>query len=162
MLRTCVTSALQWSSPAANQSHQGPDWASFHGRLLALSSAPPLGIRNHQLNKAIGCVTVLNARWAMRAWRLAGRWTSQLEALSRRKFTLSSSIQKDQGIADILRHGKNEDNLSVNGWVKSIRKQKRIAFAAVGDGSTTQSLQAVLKPEDAAKYVCETNCIAIY
>ena len=98
----------------------------------------------------------------MRAWRLAGRWTSQLEVLSRRTFTLSTSVQKDQGIADILRHGKNEDNLSVNGWVKSIRKQKRIAFAAVGDGSTTQSLQAVLKPEDAAKYVCETNCIAIY
>ena len=38
------------------------------------------------------------------------------------------------------------------GWVRSVRKQKRIAFAAVGDGSTISSLQAVLKPEDAAKY----------
>jgi hypothetical protein len=33
-----------------------------------------------------------------------------------------------------------------------VRKQKRIAFAAVGDGSTINSLQAVLKPEDATKY----------
>lgn len=77
--------------------------------------------------------------------------------LSRRGFTVSSRVQKDQSIVDILRSGKDEESLSVNGWVRSVRKQKRIAFAAIGDGSTTGSLQAVLKPEDAAKYVNLTN-----
>jgi asparaginyl-tRNA synthetase len=97
----------------------------------------------------------------MRAWRTAGRWTSRLEVLSRREFSLSSRVQKGQSIAEILRSSKNKDNLSVNGSVKSVRKQKRVAFAALGDGTTTQSLQAVLKPEDAAKYVGKTNSIAI-
>jgi len=36
--------------------------------------------------------------------------------------------------------------------VRSVRKQKRVAFAAIGDGSTTGSLQAVLKPEQAIGY----------
>ena len=151
MSPTCVTSALPVEQSAANHAHQGPDWASFHER-LALSSAPLLGIRNHHLNEEIGCVArFLSVWWAMRAWRPAKRWTSQLDALSRRAFTLSSRVRKDKGIADLLRYGENADNLSVYGWVKSVRKQKRIAFAAVGDGTTTQSLQAVLKPEDAAK-----------
>ena len=37
--------------------------------------------------------------------------------------------------------------VEVHGWVRSIRKQKRVAFAAVGDGSCPDGLQAVLSPE---------------
>ena len=39
--------------------------------------------------------------------------------------------------------------LSVTGFIKSVRKQKRVAFVAVNDGSCPEGLQAVLSPEDA-------------
>ncbi|KAK8168434.1 asparaginyl-tRNA synthetase [Phyllosticta citrichinensis] len=39
------------------------------------------------------------------------------------------------------------ETVSVNGWVRSVRKQKRIAFAAVGDGSSLAPLQVVMSPE---------------
>ena len=39
--------------------------------------------------------------------------------------------------------------LTLNGFVRSLRKQKRVAFAAVGDGSSLQTVQAVLTPEQA-------------
>ncbi|KAK3109304.1 asparaginyl-tRNA synthetase, partial [Teratosphaeriaceae sp. CCFEE 6253] len=42
-------------------------------------------------------------------------------------------------------------DVDVYGWVRSVRRQKRVAFAAVGDGSTFEPLQAVLRPEDAAE-----------
>jgi asparaginyl-tRNA synthetase len=38
-------------------------------------------------------------------------------------------------------------SLTVNGYVRTVRKQKRIAFAAIGDGSTLQTVQAVLPPQ---------------
>ncbi|KAF2129947.1 asparaginyl-tRNA synthetase [Dothidotthia symphoricarpi CBS 119687] len=39
------------------------------------------------------------------------------------------------------------ETLTVNGYVRTVRKQKRVAFAAIGDGSTLQSVQAVLSPQ---------------
>jgi hypothetical protein len=41
------------------------------------------------------------------------------------------------------------DTIRVNGFVRSVRKQKKFAFAAIGDGSTLKPLQAVLTPEQA-------------
>ncbi|PWO25984.1 AsnS, Aspartyl asparaginyl-tRNA synthetase, partial [Pyrenophora tritici-repentis] len=38
------------------------------------------------------------------------------------------------------------ETLTINGYVRTVRKQKRIAFAAIGDGSTLQTVQAVLDP----------------
>ena len=43
--------------------------------------------------------------------------------------------------------------LSVTGYIKSVRKQKRVAFAAVNDGSCPEGLQAVLSPDDAHAFV---------
>jgi asparaginyl-tRNA synthetase len=79
----------------------------------------------------------------MRAWRSAKCAFSSFEA----RRPLSTSI------ADLLRRNAESDAVKVNGWIRSVRKQKRVAFAAVGDGSTIDSLQAVLKPEQAAEYV---------
>jgi asparaginyl-tRNA synthetase len=45
-----------------------------------------------------------------------------------------------EGTQDALPH-----NVTVNGWIKSIRKQKRVSFATVSDGSTATGLQAVLQ-----------------
>ncbi|KAF1956646.1 mitochondrial carrier [Byssothecium circinans] len=41
------------------------------------------------------------------------------------------------------------ETLTLNGYVRSVRKQKRVAFAALGDGSSLQTVQAVLTPEQA-------------
>jgi len=43
--------------------------------------------------------------------------------------------------------------LSITGHVKSVRKQKRVTFAAVNDGSCLEGLQAVLSPDDAHEFV---------
>lgn len=43
--------------------------------------------------------------------------------------------------------------ITVHGYVRSVRKQKRIAFAVIGDGSTLQTVQAVLSPQLAEELV---------
>lgn len=61
-------------------------------------------------------------------------------------------------IAELLRPGSapssspqpapcDDQSLKLNGYVRTVRKQKRVAFAAIGDGSTLQTVQAVLSPE---------------
>lgn len=45
------------------------------------------------------------------------------------------------------------DTLTLNGFVRSVRKQKRVAFAAVGDGSSLKTVQVVLAPEQASQSV---------
>lgn len=89
----------------------------------------------------------------MRAWRVAQRSTIHSKIFTARAFSTSGSKQSHRSIADRLKHDADERDVTVNGWVRSIRKQKRVAFAAVSDGSTIDSLQAVLKPEDADGYV---------
>ncbi|RYN36509.1 hypothetical protein AA0116_g8937 [Alternaria tenuissima] len=42
---------------------------------------------------------------------------------------------------------RDNEALTINGYVRTVRKQKRIAFAAIGDGSTLQTVQAVLPPQ---------------
>lgn len=41
------------------------------------------------------------------------------------------------------------ETLLLNGFVRTVRKQKRVAFAAIGDGSSLQTVQTVLTPEQA-------------
>ena len=40
-------------------------------------------------------------------------------------------------------------SVQINGFVRSVRKQKSITFAAVNDGSSLESLQTVLQPQHA-------------
>lgn len=82
----------------------------------------------------------------MRAWRSA-RGNVQLFCQSRRY--ASNNAPKGGNIAAILGRDEPIEDAQVNGWVRSIRKQKKIAFAALGDGSTLDPLQAVMKPEQA-------------
>ncbi|KAK4056922.1 asparaginyl-tRNA synthetase [Microbotryomycetes sp. JL221] len=42
---------------------------------------------------------------------------------------------------------ETSNTVTIHGWVKSCRKQKRIAFAVVNDGTTNERLQCVLSPE---------------
>lgn len=45
-----------------------------------------------------------------------------------------------------------DQEVKINGFIRSVRKQKRIAFAEISDGSTVEPLQAILKPALAAEY----------
>ena len=47
---------------------------------------------------------------------------------------------------------ENEE-VRIHGFVRSVRKQKRFAFVEISDGSTSQSLQAILTPDQATEYV---------
>lgn len=85
----------------------------------------------------------------MRAWRSA-RGNAQLLRQSRRNASSAAakgSSPRGNSIATILARDASIEDAEVHGWVRSVRKQKKIAFAALGDGSTLDSLQAVLKPE---------------
>ena len=84
----------------------------------------------------------------MRAWRSA-RGNAQLFRQSKRNASSASKTSSPRGnsIATILARDAPIEDAEVHGWVRSVRKQKKIAFAALGDGSTLDSLQAVLKPE---------------
>ncbi|KAH7095160.1 hypothetical protein FB567DRAFT_430836 [Paraphoma chrysanthemicola] len=69
-----------------------------------------------------------------------------------------SSTFSPSSIAELLRPSSaqafplqpgpsDRESLQINGYIRSVRKQKRIAFAAIGDGSTLQTIQAVLPPQ---------------
>jgi asparaginyl-tRNA synthetase len=86
----------------------------------------------------------------MKTWRGLSHRTLQINTSLR----WSSTIQKPANIASLLKSSANDTNesspeIEVNGYVRTIRKQKRIAFAAVGDGSSLQPVQAVLTPNQA-------------
>jgi asparaginyl-tRNA synthetase len=57
-------------------------------------------------------------------------------------------LQHTESTADTA-NSSNSNLRTVDGFVRSIRKQKRVAFATIGDGSTISALQAVLTPEQA-------------
>lgn len=59
-----------------------------------------------------------------------------LSTSSRLRPTIRQLLQKDDSQA-------TDELVNVHGWVKSVRRQKRVAFAAVSDGSCVQGLQAV-------------------
>ncbi|KAI0721138.1 hypothetical protein C8T65DRAFT_735619, partial [Cerioporus squamosus] len=44
-------------------------------------------------------------------------------------------------------------SVTVNGWVRSIRRQKRVAFVVISDGSSDAGLQAVFTDVNLAKHL---------
>ncbi|KAN0070036.1 hypothetical protein V8E54_011617 [Elaphomyces granulatus] len=50
---------------------------------------------------------------------------------------------------------ENEE-VRIHGFVRSVRKQKRFAFVEISDGSTSQSLQAILTPDQATELTTGT------
>ncbi|MDJ0731218.1 MAG: asparagine--tRNA ligase [Crocosphaera sp.] len=47
-------------------------------------------------------------------------------------------------VRDILRHGKPDETVTIQGWVRTKRELKEFAFMEVNDGSSLDSLQVVL------------------
>lgn len=71
--------------------------------------------------------------------------------MTKRAVRCHSTKGVQQRLVDVLDHACDGDIVTVQGFVQSARKQKRVAFASLGDGSSLEPLQAVLKPQDAEK-----------
>jgi asparaginyl-tRNA synthetase len=54
-------------------------------------------------------------------------------------------------VRQVLASKPGKEKIQVHGWVKSVRLQKRIAFAMIHDGTTSKSLQAVFQDPEYAK-----------
>ncbi|KAJ7091379.1 asparaginyl-tRNA synthetase [Mycena belliarum] len=65
-------------------------------------------------------------------------------------------------IRQILTSPQVNENVAVTAWVKSIRKQKRIAFGVLSDGSSPVGLQAVFQQELAERVKEITNGTSVY
>jgi len=74
----------------------------------------------------------------------------------KRAFHTSSILQEAaaSSIAHLLDKGPaRPEKVVVNGFIRSIRNQKQHSFAAIGDGSTLEPLQALLSPAQAQRYL---------
>ncbi|KAF2717391.1 asparaginyl-tRNA synthetase [Polychaeton citri CBS 116435] len=76
----------------------------------------------------------------MRRWVVASNRRSVHEQLGRRAFSLNTRKVDCTG-----------KEVSICGWVKNVRKQRKHAFLAITDGQTVKPLQAVISPEQAEK-----------
>jgi len=50
-------------------------------------------------------------------------------------------------IDSILKTGTIGENLSINGWIRTIRRSKEVTFIDINDGSCVANLQVVIEPE---------------
>lgn len=64
-------------------------------------------------------------------------------------------------VAKLLATPADDGERQVYGFVRSIRKQKTRAFAAIGDGSSLESLQALLTPAQAERSVFTQSPITL-
>jgi asparaginyl-tRNA synthetase len=62
------------------------------------------------------------------------------------------SIHFDASVAHLLKYPGRRDDITLYGYIRSVRNQKANSFAAIGDGTTLVPLQAVLNPEQAKRY----------
>ncbi|RAL62024.1 hypothetical protein DID88_002512 [Monilinia fructigena] len=72
-----------------------------------------------------------------------------------RSFSISYPTKSSQlSVAKLLGTSPkdiDEVKVNVNGFIRSIRNQKKISFASIGDGSSVQPLQALLTPQQAER-----------
>ncbi|PQE19231.1 hypothetical protein CJF30_00007577 [Rutstroemia sp. NJR-2017a BBW] len=69
-----------------------------------------------------------------------------------RAFNTCNQLQAStpSSIANLLERSPTDpEDITVNGFIRSIRNQKTRSFASIGDGSSLQPLQALLTPEQA-------------
>ncbi|KAF2730264.1 asparaginyl-tRNA synthetase [Polyplosphaeria fusca] len=68
-------------------------------------------------------------------------------------YSRAASTLTPPSVAALLHRDHDVDHgdrpVTLNGYVRSVRKQKRVAFAALGDGSSLHTVQAVLTPQQA-------------
>ncbi|KAK9711504.1 asparaginyl-tRNA synthetase [Basidiobolus ranarum] len=74
-------------------------------------------------------------------------------------FNLSSPL-RDKTIKSILLNKQVGNEVKVNGWVRTVRKQKQIAFAEISDGSSLKGIQAII-PSEQAKGLISGTCVQL-
>ncbi|ORY15801.1 mitochondrial carrier domain-containing protein [Clohesyomyces aquaticus] len=100
--------------------------------------------RTFRLPRLFPCFTAAAvpaaAQWLCRSHITSTTWTPSNVAslLEDPASQLPSPDEPSSGLA-----------LTINGFVRTVRKQKRVAFAAISDGSSLKTVQAVLSPEQA-------------
>lgn len=62
------------------------------------------------------------------------------------KNSFCRSYSSYKSVLKILESGEVGHHISVQGWIKSLRKQKELTFFDINDGSTHKNLQIVLSP----------------
>lgn len=96
----------------------------------------------------------------MLAWLMRAKITARHDALNNvRNITTQPHRSR---IVDLLKVTPTETSgtpARIAGWVRTIRKQKHVAFASLQDGSTIHAAQVVLKPEQAASFVLPSRPI---
>lgn len=59
----------------------------------------------------------------------------------------TKSLLPNKTIKTLLK--EDAAQVSVRGWVRSVRKQKQVSFATINDGSNLKGIQAILNEKDA-------------
>ncbi|KAF2685750.1 asparaginyl-tRNA synthetase [Lentithecium fluviatile CBS 122367] len=83
------------------------------------------------------------------ALRPQSQWPRRAHSSTHSPPTIATLLRQSQPPLTPQLSVSSGETLTVNGFVRSVRKQKRVAFAAIGDGSSLQTVQAVLTPEQA-------------
>jgi hypothetical protein len=66
------------------------------------------------------------------------------------RVSLRTNVELTPLVKDVLAEGPRT-NVSLSGWVRSVRSQKRIAFMSLTDGSSPLDVQVVASPPDLLK-----------
>lgn len=68
------------------------------------------------------------------------------QILQKANYTVKSLLP-NKTIKTLLKEDATQ--VSVRGWVRSVRKQKQVSFATINDGSNLKGIQAILNEKDA-------------
>jgi hypothetical protein len=110
-------------------------------------------ISSTRLETPYNQVEVLNMSIARPAARsgLKRCLASRSRGTAQIRHNTSSTAPAAQVAAKLLASPADEQEKELFGFVRSIRKQKQNAFAAIGDGSSLEPVQAVLTPDQAQR-----------
>ena len=70
---------------------------------------------------------------------------------ARRLYSTQQSLFPTRTIRSLLDTTQDKSNVAVRAWIRSVRKQKQVAFANINDGSSLKGMQAILTPEQAER-----------
>lgn len=58
--------------------------------------------------------------------------------------SIKSALEQARHAASSQEDPKEDPEITINGWIRSCRKQKSVAFAVINDGSNVKGIQVVL------------------
>ncbi len=96
-----------------------------------------------------------------------GRVAASLRGENGRNFTFlrNDIVMKTPRIAEILKSGEIDRDITVQGWVRTKRGNKNVAFIALNDGSCVANIQIVVDPtafdEDMLKSITTGACLRV-